>query len=190
MISAYDLASRDNGSFSDPYLIMNVGNKTYNERSIYLQDEPNPYFGKHYDFEAVFPGCPPLVIDVMDYDDIFGDDSIGKTSIDLEDRFITAQWQSFKNKPIEYRQLYHPSSSVSQGVVKMWVEIHPTTIPINEVNIWDIKPKPAEDFEVRVCVFDTLNIKMMDAEGTSDVYCRGYFDSKEQVKETDTHYRC
>ena len=36
MISAYDLASRDNGSFSDPYLIMNVGNKTYNERSIYL----------------------------------------------------------------------------------------------------------------------------------------------------------
>jgi hypothetical protein len=35
MISAYDLASRDNGSFSDPYLIISVGNKTYNERSIY-----------------------------------------------------------------------------------------------------------------------------------------------------------
>lgn len=35
MISAYDLASRDNGSFSDPYLIINLGNKTYNERSSY-----------------------------------------------------------------------------------------------------------------------------------------------------------
>ena len=35
MISAYDLASRDNGSFSDPYLKINLGNKTYDERSIY-----------------------------------------------------------------------------------------------------------------------------------------------------------
>jgi hypothetical protein len=30
----------------------------------------------------------------------------------------------------------------------------------------------------------------MDSEGTSDVYCRGFFDSREQSKETDTHYRC
>jgi Ca2+-dependent lipid-binding protein len=90
MISAYDLASRDNGSFSDPYLILTCGNKIYNERSIYQNDEPNPFFGKHYDFESVFPGCAPLVINVMDYDEIFGDDSVGKTSIDLEDRFFTA----------------------------------------------------------------------------------------------------
>jgi len=30
----------------------------------------------------------------------------------------------------------------------------------------------------------------MDAEGTSDVYGRAFFDSKEEVHETDTHYRC
>jgi C2 domain len=30
----------------------------------------------------------------------------------------------------------------------------------------------------------------MDVEGTSDVYCRAYFDSKEEVHETDTHFRC
>lgn len=50
---------------------------------------------------------------------------------------------------------------------------------MSEVPIWDTKPKPPEDFEVRVCVFDTIGIKMMDAEGTSDVYCRAFFDSKE-----------
>lgn len=92
VISAYDLASRDNGSFSDPYLKIKVGNKTYNERSIYQLDQPNPDFNKHYDFEAVFPGCAPLVIDVVDYDDIFGDDSIGVTIVDLEDRFFSPQW--------------------------------------------------------------------------------------------------
>ena len=30
----------------------------------------------------------------------------------------------------------------------------------------------------------------MDAEGTSDVFIRAFFDSKEQTKETDTHFRC
>lgn len=39
-------------------------------------------------------------------------------------------------------------------------------------------------------IYDTLNIKMMDVEGTSDVYCRAFFDSAVEAKETDTHYRC
>jgi hypothetical protein len=60
MISGYDLASRDNGGFSDPYLKLTLGTKTYNEREIYQLDNPNPDFYKSYDFEAVFPGCPPL----------------------------------------------------------------------------------------------------------------------------------
>lgn len=30
---------------------------------------------------------------------------------------------------------------------------------------------------------------MMDAEGTSDVFCRGFFDPNDDVQETDTHYR-
>lgn len=29
----------------------------------------------------------------------------------------------------------------------------------------------------------------MDWEGTSDIYCRSFFDSK-HAKETDTHFRC
>jgi len=34
-ISAFNLSSRDNGSASDPYLILKCNNKVYNERSIY-----------------------------------------------------------------------------------------------------------------------------------------------------------
>jgi hypothetical protein len=30
----------------------------------------------------------------------------------------------------------------------------------------------------------------MDDEGTSDVFIRAFFDSKECSKETDTHFRC
>jgi Ca2+-dependent lipid-binding protein len=41
MISGYNLASRDIGGYSDPYLKLSIGNK-------------------HFDFETIFPGCPLL----------------------------------------------------------------------------------------------------------------------------------
>lgn len=60
VVSAYDLSSRDNGSDSDPYLCITLGNKTVNERDSYQLDEPNPDFYKCFEFEAIFPGCPML----------------------------------------------------------------------------------------------------------------------------------
>jgi hypothetical protein len=113
VISAYDLAKRDIGSDSDPYLRLTLGNKVIDERNEYQLDEPNPDFMKSYDFEAVFPGCPMLNMAVYDYDDLFGDDLIGDTNIDLEDRFFSPEWNAIKDKPIEYRQIYHSSSSIS-----------------------------------------------------------------------------
>ena len=146
-------------------------------------------FSKLFEFEADFPGCPPLNISVFDEDDLFGDDLIGETNIDLEDRFFLPEWQQIKKKPIEYRQIYHSSTSISQGVVKCWVEIWPQSIDQREVPIYNIKPRDPETFEVRLVVYDTVDVIAMDVEGTSDVFCRAYFDSKKD-KETDTHFRC
>jgi hypothetical protein len=63
-----------------------------------------------YEFESEFPGASPLEIKAYDYDDLFGDDMIGKTTIDLDDRFFSPEWQQIEEKPIEFRSLYHPSS--------------------------------------------------------------------------------
>lgn len=178
VISAYDLSSRDNGSDSDPYLNITLGNKVFNERANYITDEPNPDFYKCFEFEAIFPGCPMMNVQIYDFDDLFGDDLIGETKIDLEDRFFSPEWQSIKDKPIEYRQLYHQSSSISQGVVKLWVDIIPVSVA-NEVEKFDISKRPPEEFEVRCVIYDTEEIKMMDAEGTSDVFIRSFFDSRE-----------
>jgi len=86
------LSSRDNGSPSDPYLYLQCNKKIVNERANYQLDEANPNFYKMYDFEGVFPGSSPLQIDVYDYDEIFGDDLIGTTSVDLEDRYFSMEW--------------------------------------------------------------------------------------------------
>ena len=188
IIEAFNLSSRDNGSPSDPYLYLTCNGKTINERQYYQLDEPNPKFYKRFEFEGTFPGCSPLKIDVFDYDDIFGDDLIGSTTCDLEDRFFCMEWQSLEQKPVENRDLNHECSTLSQGVVKMWLEINPVAY-LKDVKVWDISEKPPMEFEVGICIFNALDIPMMDAEGTSDVFFRTFFDSKEEVQESDTHFR-
>jgi hypothetical protein len=145
MIEGFNLASRDMGGLSDPYLILKLGDKKFDERKNYILDEANPTFCKHYDFEAYFPGCPMLFIDAMDYDDLFGDDLIGSTSVDLEDRYFLPEWRALMNKPVEYRQLYHPSTSISQGQLKMWIEINPVKVkPEEQAIVYNITPKPPQ----------------------------------------------
>ena len=119
---------------------------------------------------------------------IFGDDLIGTSILDLEDRYFNMEWRALVDKPIEYRQLYHPSSAIDQGTVKMWVEINRVNTQRVVID-YDITPKPPVALEVRVCVLNCKEIPMMDAEGTCDAFCRGFFDSKEDVQETDTHFR-
>jgi len=180
-IEAFDLSPRDVGSPSDPYLIIKCNNKTYNERKNYQLDEPNPKFHKCYDFEGIFPGCSPLTIDCMDYDTLFGDELIGTTVVDLEDRYFSIEWSTLREKPIEFRQIYHESTSLSQGVIKMWVEINAANIPLAEQKKWDITPKPPVPIEVRICILNCKGIPMMDFEGTSDVFFKGYFNSSEEI---------
>jgi len=108
-IDGYNMSSRDNGSASDTYLALECNGKKVNERDNYQLDEPNPKFYKMYDFEAKFPGSSPLNIEVWDYDAIFGDELVGASILDLEDRYFTIDWMALDDKPAETRALFHPS---------------------------------------------------------------------------------
>jgi len=71
----------------------------------------------------------------------------------------------------------------------MWVEINPVNMDPEKLKVWDISKKPPEELEVRVCILNCKDVVMMDFEGTCDTYIRGFFDTKEDVQETDTHFR-
>ena len=70
------------------------------------------------------------------------------------------------------------------------MEIIPADAKPGEFKEWDISKKPPEEFEVRVSVLNCKNVVEMDFEGTTDAFFRGFFDTKEEVQETDTHFRC
>lgn len=188
VLTGYHLASKDIGSESDPYIIASLGGVVQNFRDEYQKNEPNPSIYKKIQFSGEFPGSSSLEVKFMDMDEIFGDDMIGSTVIDIEDRFYSHQWQSLLNKPIETRSLHHPSSASNQGYLRCWVDIVPSHLE-SSYPVWDIQPKPEEELEIRVVVFKGKEIESKDAEGCSDVFFKGYFDEK-NPKQTDTHYRC
>jgi hypothetical protein len=130
-----------------------------------------------------------VVIESYDYDDFFGDDLIGTSKLDLDDRFFNKEWCAIENKPIEYRDLFHPTLLTTQGVVKCWVEINSITNRLSNLPQIDITPEPVKEYEMRLIVWKTKDIVEMDFEGTSDTYCRTFLDPDEDHL-TDTHWRC
>ena len=70
----------------------------------------------------------------------------------------------------------------------MWAEIIPVNLDLRKIDTFDISPKPTEEYEIRVAVFETRELKMMDIEGTTDGFVKAFFDSN-KAKETDTHFR-
>jgi len=125
MLVGTEWESKDLFSESDSYLVIECGKDFYcSERDNYQLDEANPNFYKSYVWTSEFPGAPTLQISAYDYDDLFGDDLIGTTSLDLEDRYFHPAWQALDGKPIEVRELKHELMMSSQGTITMWLDIN------------------------------------------------------------------
>ena len=129
-----------------------------------------------------------LTISVMDHDDFFSDELIGKTKIDLEDRFFSTKWQRLTEKPIETRTLFHKSTKLEQGTIRCWVDIVPKK-QMQKYKIWSVNPRPPAEFEARLIIWHTDDVACEDYEGTSDIYIKAWVNNMEP-KETDTHFRC
>lgn len=92
MLEGFNFAKRDLFSESDPYLKLTCGNTVHNERQNYQLDTNQPKFFKYYEFDVGFPGSPVITIEAFDYNDFFGDDLIGVSKLDLDDRFFNKEW--------------------------------------------------------------------------------------------------
>lgn len=188
ILNGQNFASRDIVGQSDPYLVIKFGKKEDNERENYLDDEENPVFNKLYKYQATFPGTPVLEITAYDYDGLFGDDEIGHTRIDLDDRYYSQEWQKLTHKPIERRELMHESSALKQGDLFLWVDIFDEKQLENNLaggqkrkdkgyeqgKDWPIQQEQKQKYQVRLAVYETEGVPNMDVEGASDVYISAF----------------
>jgi hypothetical protein len=55
--------------------------------------------------------------------DFLSDAEIGRSEIDLEDRFFGKDWKQLVNKPLERRTLRLPGSKVNRGKLELWIDV-------------------------------------------------------------------
>ncbi|KAM4608723.1 fer-1-like protein 6 [Polymixia lowei] len=89
IVSASNLHPADSDGKSDPYIILRLGKKEIKDRDNYIPKQLNPVFGRSFEFQAVFPQESMLSVLIYDHDTVGGDDLIGETRIDLENRFYS-----------------------------------------------------------------------------------------------------
>ncbi|ETV80250.1 hypothetical protein H257_06591 [Aphanomyces astaci] len=186
---------------SDPYLVLRLGKDKINDRKNYVEDVVDPDFYKLYEFNTHFPGASTLFIDAYDYDLIGGDDLIGSTTIDLEDRFFDKNWQLLGEefhtvnpvcrwgpKPVEQRPLHIKTSKAQMGQLKMWVDILSPKDAATYEPV-DIALPPPQEYELRVVVWKTKEVPSFDElTDMNDLFVRCQLEGGD-YQDTDIHWR-
>uniref|UniRef100_A0A3Q3KJI9 Fer-1 like family member 6 n=1 Tax=Mastacembelus armatus TaxID=205130 RepID=A0A3Q3KJI9_9TELE len=101
IVSASNLHPADPDGKSDPYIVVRLGKNEIKDRDNYIPKQLNPVFGRSFEVQATFPQESLLTVLIYDYDLVGGDDLIGETRIDLENRFFS-QHRPTCGLPTEY----------------------------------------------------------------------------------------
>ncbi|XP_068602838.1 fer-1-like protein 6 [Brachionichthys hirsutus] len=89
IVSASNLHPADPDGKADPYIVLRLGKNEIKDRDNYIPKQLNPVFGRSFEMQATFPQDSLLSVLIYDYDMVGGDDLIGETRIDLENRFFS-----------------------------------------------------------------------------------------------------
>ncbi|XP_028250241.1 fer-1-like protein 6 [Parambassis ranga] len=101
IVSASNLHPADPDGKADPYIVLRLGKNEIKDRDNYIPKQLNPVFGRSFEVQATFPRESLLSVLIYDYDLVGGDDLIGETRIDLENRFYS-QHRATCGLPTEY----------------------------------------------------------------------------------------
>jgi hypothetical protein len=182
---------KDSNGLCDPYLCVTNGPSTSYKRrddKAYKAKTLEPEYYAYYEVPCTLPAQGEVTVAVWDWDRLGSDELVGVSKIDVAQRFFSPSWRALgPRKPVELRPLWHPTSSIPQGHLEMWVDIFTEEEARMSPPII-IGPPPALNFELRVVVWDTKDVAFRD-EKMSDVYIVAYVHPSNPQK-SDVHYRC
>nr|XP_018917652.1 PREDICTED: otoferlin-like [Bemisia tabaci] len=117
IVRAYNLHSHDWELKADPYVNIRLGNrKVASNRNEYVPSDLHPIFGKCFEIEAKFPRDNSLTVELMDFDKFKPDDTIGETTLDLEERYYSRyrghcglSQKYYSSGPFQWRDTMKPT---------------------------------------------------------------------------------
>ena len=124
---------------------------------------------------------------MWDYDGV-GDDLIGTTDIDIEDRWFSKSWRLIDKKPLERRTLHCPTSSTPQGKLELFCELI-TMEKARDLKMWNINPIQSIEYELRLIIWNIDQIPAHDNEGQNDLLVVAHCTSNQDKQKTDIHWR-
>ncbi|XP_070621719.1 fer-1-like protein 5 [Erythrolamprus reginae] len=89
IIRAFNLQPKDRNGLCDPYVKIKLGRERMDDREEYIPNTLDPVFGRTYELTCTIPLEKDLKISLFDFDLFSPDDTVGDTTIDLEDRFMS-----------------------------------------------------------------------------------------------------
>eukprot|EP00455_Lapot_gusevi_P044048 TRINITY_DN5451_c0_g1_i6.p1 TRINITY_DN5451_c0_g1~~TRINITY_DN5451_c0_g1_i6.p1 ORF type:complete len:1341 (-),score=444.12 TRINITY_DN5451_c0_g1_i6:44-3847(-) len=155
----------------DSFIKLRVGKQEQKSQIIYGACNPDYYQCFQFD-NITFPSVDTvLTLAAYDDNDPMGTRFIGETSITLEQRLYSRQWQS-KTKPIERRFLFPDAiTRMPQGMVELCVEI----VPMNQSGVrgldYLLEPPRRLPWELRVITWNTRNVTPKSVYHSEDECC-------------------
>ncbi|CDS40655.1 myoferlin [Echinococcus multilocularis] len=94
---------------------------------------------------------------------------------------------------VETRVLQNPiQPGMDQGKLELWVDIFPLNLG-QPGPCFDITPRRPKEYELRVIVWNTYDVKLdetsITGERMSDIYVKGWLMGVDEREHTDVHYR-
>ena len=158
VLKGIGLRPTNSRGLAEPYVIAELGSKRLGDKKDAIKDTLYPPFYKMFEFKPTFPGASLLKLKVMSVSesllDTDGDEFIGETSIDLEDRWYSDLWQKryLEFPAVEKRSLRTYPEGGSQGQLEVMVEIM-LQMDAARRQALDITPPPPELVELRMVIW-------------------------------------
>eukprot|EP00927_Polykrikos_kofoidii_P045598 TRINITY_DN39637_c0_g1_i1.p1 TRINITY_DN39637_c0_g1~~TRINITY_DN39637_c0_g1_i1.p1 ORF type:complete len:1718 (-),score=265.09 TRINITY_DN39637_c0_g1_i1:109-5262(-) len=190
--------------YGNPFLYFIYGHETAFLDGKKCMATVEPRFFHTEERDITLPDQSLFEVGLQDWSENGDHQLIGKTFIDLEDRWYTELYQEFMKKgvvPLEYRSLEAlGDGALSKGSLEMWVEIIDATRAA-DIQVSPLVQPPAVEIEIRVIVFTCRDVsrrlcvdeigeerKTIELMCKCALECRAYQGPQPVVQETDIHY--
>ncbi|CDJ38928.1 C2 domain-containing protein, putative [Eimeria tenella] len=150
-----------------------------------------PEFNRCYGLACSLPEHAVVQVAIMNQGRVM-DECVGKTFIDMEDRFFNPKVAAMVEQeitPIELRTLKVEGSTVSHGTLRGFFEIM-TEDYAQEHPQFTLASAEADDFQLRLVIWRVKAVPLDDNSSVS-MFVRSIFtleENSEIVHDTDTHY--
>jgi hypothetical protein len=203
VVKANIVFTKGGEAFPDPFFDTQLGGDIHiSGRNNFVANSCQPGFYRIEERDISMPNESRLELTMKCYEELgLGDPVIGSTMIDLEDRWHSNKWKLKMEQgfvPVENRALWRRGDKETGGTVEMWIELV-DSFRASEFPPSPLRAPPPNEIEMRLVIWGTKDIKLMDGKSTDVMFkvaldCSAYSETRvgcyPRAQDTDVHYGC